>query len=110
MRRIFICFLIYVVYLGSSCVFFAEQEIKTEQAKITSIHPENKYIEIKVNGKSLKMHIGKDIIITGRDEETKFSDLNVGDSVEVQYVSEKTFGLWDYGGPPFLAKVIRVLE
>ncbi len=110
MRRVFICFLICSVYLGSSCVFFAKDYIKTEQTKITSIHVENKYIEMKVNGKDLKVHIEEDTIITGRGEKIKFSDLNVGDSVEVHYVSEKTFGLWDYGGPPFLAKVIRVLE
>ena len=48
MRRVFICFLILIAFLGSSCVFFAEQEIKTEQTKITSIHKENKYIEIKI--------------------------------------------------------------
>ena len=110
MRRIYICFLIFVAYLGSSCVFFAEQEIKTEQTKITSVHPENKCIEIKVNGKDLKIHIEEDTIITRKGEKIKFSDLNVRDSVEVHYVSEKTFGLWDYGGPPFLAKAIRVLE
>lgn len=110
MRRVFICFLILIAFLGSSCVFFAEQEIKTEQTKITSIHPENKYIEIKVNGKDLKIHIKEDTIITGRGEKIKFSDLNVGDSVEIHYASAKIFGLWDYGGPPFLAKAIRVLE
>ena len=110
MRRVFICFLIFVAYLDSSCVFFAEQEIKTEQTKITSIHPENKHIQIKVNGKDLKIHIKEHTIVTGRGEKIKFSDLNIGDSVEVQYVSEKTFGLWDYGGPPFLAKAIRILE
>jgi hypothetical protein len=108
MRRVFICFLI--AFLGSSCVFFAEQEIKTEKTKITSIHPENKYIEIKVNGKDLKIHIKEDTIITRKGGKIKFSDLNVGDSVETHYVSEKILGLWDFGGPPFLMKEIRVLE
>jgi len=109
MRNDLICLLILVVFLGSSCVFFTEEKIKTEQSKITSIHPKDKYIGIKVADKDLKVHIKADTKITEGGKDIQFSDLDVGDKVVVSYVSVKTLGLWDYGGL-YAAKTIKVLE
>jgi len=109
MRMVLIFFLILVAFLGSSCVFFAEEKIKTEQAKITSIHSKDKYIGIKVDGKNLKIRIKEDTKMTEGGKDIQFSNLDVGDKVDVSYVSVKTLGLWDYGGL-FAAKTIKVLE
>ena len=109
MRRVLIIFLILVAFLGSSCVFFAEEKIKTEQTKITSIHPKNKYIGIKVTGRDLKIHITEDTKITEKGKDISFAALDVGDKMNVSYVSMKTLGLWNYGGR-YSAMTIKVLE
>ena len=109
MRRVLICFLILVAFLGSSCVFFAEEEIKTEQTKITSIDPKNNCIRIKFVGKDLRVYVRGDTKITEGGKDSKFSDLDIGDKVDIYYVSEKTFGLWDFGNI-YVAKTIKVLE
>ena len=104
-----LCFLILIAFLGSSCDFFPEEEIKTEQTKITSIHPKDNCIRIKFFAIDLKVYVRGDTKITKGSKESKFSDLDVGDRVEIYYVSEKTFGLWDYGNI-HVAKIIKVLE
>ena len=102
-------FLILIAFLGSSCDFFPEEEIKTEQTKITSIHPKDNCIRIKFFAIDLKVYVRGDTKITKGGKDSKFSDLDIGDKVEIYYVSEKTFGLWDFGSI-YVAKTIKVFE
>ena len=109
MKKTLNFFLILIAFLGSSCDFFPEERIKAEQTKITSIHPKDNYIRIEFFAIDLKVYIRGDTKITKRGKDSKFSDLDIGDRVEIYYVSEKTFGLWDYGNI-HVAKIIKVLE
>jgi hypothetical protein len=109
MKKSLIIFLLIIAFVGSSCIFFTEEKIETEQTRITSIHPTEKYIGIEVAEKDLKIHIKEDTKMTEGGKEIQFSDLDVGDKVEISYVSVKLLGLWDYGGR-YAAKTVKVLE
>jgi len=87
-----------------------EEEIKTTKTKITSIHPTDKQIGINVDDKDLKIHIKGDTEITERGKNISFFNLDVGDKVDISYVSVKRDGLlWSFG-KSYAANTINVLE
>lgn len=106
MRMSLTYLLIFVVILSLSGISLAKEEIKTTQTKITTIHSTEKYIGIKLNGEDL-MYIYGDTKITEGSNEIKFSDLGVGDKLEISYV--KKGGFLGLGGT-YSAKTIKVLE
>lgn len=106
MKRSLNYLLIFVVILSLSGISLAKEEIKTTQTKITTIHSTEKYIGIKLNGEDL-MYIYEDTKITEGSNEIKFSDLSVGDKLEISYV--KKGGFLGLGGT-YSAKTIKVLE
>jgi len=107
MRKALICFLIIVAFLGSSCAFLEEKEIKAEQTKITSIYKKEKYISIKVAGKDLKIYVQRDTKITKGESEIKFSDLSVEDKVDISYVKRVWLSVL---GVSYSARIIKVLQ
>jgi len=107
MRKSLNYLLIFIVLLGLYGISFAGEKVKTTQSKITAIHPTEKYIGIYLNDESIEMDTDGDTKITKSGSEVKFSDLSVGDKVEVSYVKKGVFlGL----GGTYLAKTIKVLE
>jgi hypothetical protein len=106
MRMSLTYLLLFVIILGLSGISLAKEEIKTTQTKIATIHSTEKYIGIKLNGEDL-MYIYGDTKITEGSNEIKFSDLSVGDKVEISYV--KKGGFLGLGGT-YSAKTIKVLE
>lgn len=107
-RRGLSCFLIFIALLVSSCISLDKNEIKNYRAEVTTINLTARYIAVKVVGKDLKIHIKGDTKLTKGDKDISFSELSVGDKVDISYVCEKRFGLWDFGGP-YTAKTIKVL-
>ena len=85
MRRVLICFLILVAFLGSSCTFLAEEEVETTQSKIIFIYATERYINIKVTGKVLKIFVPRDTKITKGGKEIKLSNLNMEDKIDISY-------------------------
>jgi hypothetical protein len=107
MKRSLNYLLIFVVILGLSGVSLAAEKVKTTQSKITATHSTEKYIGIDLDDKGIAMHTDGDTKITKSGSEIKFTDLDVGDKVEVSYV--KKGGFLRLGGT-YLAKTIKVLE
>lgn len=109
MRMSLTYLLLFVIILGLSGISLAKEEIKTTQTKIATIHSTEKYIGIKLNGVDHEdlMYIYGDTKITEGSNEIKFSDLSVGDKVEISYV--KKGGFLGLGGT-YSAKTIKVLE
>jgi len=108
MRKVLCCFLVVIVSLVSSCISL-EEKIKNVQAEIATINPTDKYITVKIDNKNVKLCIKEDTKITKGASEIEFSDLSMGDKVDISYESVKTLGLWDFGGL-YAAKAIKVLE
>ncbi len=107
MKRSLNYLLIFMVILGLSGISLAQEEVKTTQSKITTIHSTEKYIGIYLDDQSIAMHTDGDTKITKSGSEIKFTDLDVGDKVEVSYVKKGGFlGL----GSTYLARTIKVLE
>ena len=86
--------------------FLNEKEIKNTQVEVTSTHPTEKYIEIKIADKNIKIHVPRYTKITKGGRDISFSDLNVGDKVNLSYV--KRFDLWEFG-EAYAAKTIKVV-
>ena len=107
MRRPLNYLLIFVIIMGLSSISLAGEEVKTTQSKITTMHKTEKYFGIDLDGKSAIMYTEEDTKITKGGSEIKFSDLSVGDKVEISYV--KKGGFLGLGGT-YLAKTIMFLE
>ncbi len=107
MRRSLNYLLIFVVILGLSGISLAAEKVKTTQSKITTTHSTEEYIGIYLDDTSIEMHTDGDTKITKSGSEIKFSDLILGDKVEVSYV--KKGGFLGLGGT-YLARTIKVLE
>ena len=107
MRKVLGCFLIVVVSLVSSCISLEEDKIENAQVEVTSIHPTEKYIGIKIADKNIKIHVPRYTKITKGGRDIGFSDLNVGDKLNLSYV--KRFDLWGFG-EAYAAKTIKVVE
>jgi len=99
--------LVFIVLLGLSGISLAAEEVKTTQSKITTMHSTEKYIGIYSDDESITMHTDGNTKITKGGSEIKFSDLHVGDKVDISYV--KKGGFLGIGGT-YLAKTIKVLE
>ena len=106
MRKRLNYLLIFIVILGLSGISLAEEKVETTQSKITAMHSTEKYIGIYLDDESIAMHTDGDTKITKSESEIKFTDLDVGDKVEVSYV--KKGGFLGLGGT-YLAKTIKVL-
>ena len=106
MKRSLSYLLIFVVILGLSGISLAAEKVKTTQSKITTTHSTEKYIGIDLDDKGIAMHTDGDTKITKSGSELKFTDLILGDKVEVSYVKKGGF----LGGGTYTAKTIKVLE
>ena len=107
MRRSISYLLIFVVILSLSGISLAAEEVKSTQSKITTVYTTEKYFGIDLDGKSDVMHTDGDTKITKGESEIKFSDLTVGDKVDISYL--KKGGFLGVGGT-YTAKTIKVLE
>ena len=86
-----------------------EKEIKNTQVEVTSTYPTEKYIEIKIADKNIRGHVPRYTKITEGGRDIGFSELNVGDKVNLSYVSyAKRFDLWEFG-EAYAAKTIKVV-
>jgi len=91
MKRTLNYLLIFIVVLGLSAISLAAEEVETTQSKITATHATEKYIGIYLDGESIAMHTDGDTKITKGGSEIKFSDLHVGDKVDISYVKKGGF-------------------
>ena len=83
MRSLLSCSLIFVIFLSLSGISLAAEKVKTTQSKITATHSTEKYIGIYLDDESIAMHTDGDTKITKSGSEVKFSDLSVGDKVDI---------------------------
>ena len=106
MRRFLNYALIPTVLLGLVGVSLAE-EVKTTESKIIIVNSAEKYIGLNLDGKHIKIHTDEKTRITEGGRDIQFSDLDVGDKVEINYVKEEGFMGLD---EDFLAKKIKVAK
>jgi len=83
-----------------------EEEVKNIQSKIIAI-PSTNYMSIKLDNEEIKMYIQEDTIITEGNKDISFSDLGVGDKVDISYVKTGGFLIFEV---IYIAKAIKVLQ
>ena len=109
MKRFLNYLLILIVLLGFSGISLAAGKVKTIQSKITTTDSTEESIGLYLDDKSIEMHTDGDSKITKSGDEIKFTDLIMGDNVEVSYVKMGGFLFLGFGGS-YLARTIKVLE